>query len=156
MMFARLGLPLSDASPNVPALTLAAHLMGGGGNSRLWKRIREKEGLSYGVGAGIGWSEDNPQSIWHLYAIFAPQNRAKVEDALRDETAHMLSDGFTEAEVKSGIQALLNQRRMAFDQRMDEAIAGLDAETVNAALRKYFKLDEFVMVFAGDFNQLAP
>ncbi|MBV8123154.1 MAG: insulinase family protein [Paucibacter sp.] len=109
-----------------------------------------------GVGAGIGWSEDNPQSIWHLYAIFAPQNRAKVEDALRDETAHMLSDGFTEAEVKSGIQALLNQRRMAFDQRMDEAIAGLDAETVNAALRKYFKLDEFVMVFAGDFNQLAP
>ncbi|MEO7151065.1 MAG: insulinase family protein, partial [Burkholderiaceae bacterium] len=45
----RLAVPLSDNDADYPALMMANYLLGGGGNSRLWRRIREAEGLSYGV-----------------------------------------------------------------------------------------------------------
>ena len=40
---------------------MANYLLGGGGNSRLWKRIRETRGLSYDVRSGIGWNSFEPQ-----------------------------------------------------------------------------------------------
>ena len=35
---------------------MANHLLGSGGSSRLWKRIREREGLSYNVYSGVSWN----------------------------------------------------------------------------------------------------
>ena len=60
-MAVRLALPLTDNDADYPALTLANHLLGQGGNSRLWKRMREKEGLSYDVGSGVAWSSHEAQ-----------------------------------------------------------------------------------------------
>ena len=46
--------PASDDDPDYPALLLANYMFGGGFlNSRLAVRIRQKEGLSYGVGSGL-------------------------------------------------------------------------------------------------------
>ena len=50
------GLPLElhDDDPDYPALALGSYLLGGGFlNSRLAVRIRQKEGLSYGIGARL-------------------------------------------------------------------------------------------------------
>jgi len=50
--FAQPGLPMSD--PDYFAAFVADHILGGGGfSSRLMDQIREKRGLTYGVGTGL-------------------------------------------------------------------------------------------------------
>ena len=47
---AGLGFPMRDDDPDYPAVSLGGYMLGGGFlNSRLAVRIRQKEGLSYGV-----------------------------------------------------------------------------------------------------------
>ena len=174
VLSARMPLALNDEQADYAAVSLANYLLGGGGDSRLWKRIREKEGLSYGVWSYLAWSSQDLNSPWNIGAIFAPQNRAKVEGALREEVARALKEGFTADEVGAAKQAVLNQRRlgraqdpalaralagnlylgrtMARSQQVDEAIAALTPQQVNAALRKYFRLEDFQLIFAGDFK----
>ncbi|HMO44945.1 MAG TPA: pitrilysin family protein [Rubrivivax sp.] len=171
---ARLPLPLTDLDADYPALSMANYLLGGGGSSRLWKRIREGEGLSYSVGSHIAWNNFEPNSTWLASAIFAPQNRAKVEAALREEIARALKDGFDAKELDEGRSGLLNFRRLSRAQddvlasalasnlylertfeisaRVDAALAALTLEQTNAALRKYLKPESIDLVFAGDFK----
>jgi zinc protease len=167
-------IPLSDADADYPALTMANSLLGGAGNSRLWKRIREVEGLSYDVRSGIAWNQQEPNSTWQASAIFAPQNAAKVEAAMREEILRALKNGFTAAELAQGKRGLLSYRRLSRAQdgvlaealsnnlylgrtlevsaRVDAAIAALTVEQVNAALRRYLKPAEFVFAIGGDLK----
>ncbi len=167
-------LALADSHVDYAALMLANHMLGAGGSSRLWLRIREKGGLSYDVGSSISWSQHEPNSGWRASAIFAPQNRAAVESAFKEEIAKALKTGFTAQELAQGRAGLLNYRRLAraqddslanslasnlrlqrtlaVSQKVDEQIATLTLEQVNAALRKYLQPDQFVYGFAGDFK----
>lgn len=173
-LLAGMPVPLSDNDADYPALTMANYLLGAGGNSRLWKRIREKEGLSYDVRTNIGWNSVEPHSEWQASAIFAPQNRAKVEAAFQEELALALKNGFTAAELAAGQRGLLSFRRLSRAQdgvlasalannlylgrtfevsaRVDEALSKLTVEQVNAALRRYVKPSDLVVVYAGDFK----
>ncbi|MGE5864476.1 MAG: M16 family metallopeptidase [Rhizobacter sp.] len=173
-LLAGMPVPLSDNDADYPALTMANYLLGAGGNSRLWKRIREKEGLSYDVRTSVGWSSVEPHSEWQASAIFAPQNRAKVEAAFQEELARALKEGFTPAELAAGQRGLLSFRRLSRAQdgvlasalannlylgrtfevsaRVDEALSKLTVEQVNAALRRYVKPSDLVVVYAGDFK----
>jgi zinc protease len=173
-LFAALPVPLSDNDADYPALMVANYLLGSGGNSRLWKRIREKEGLSYDVRSRMNWSNQEPHSSWLASAIFAPQNAAKVEAALREELARALKDGFTAQELAEGQRGLLSFRRLsraqdasiagglannlylgrtfAVSAKVDETIGKLTLAQVNEALRKYVKPDALVFAIAGDFK----
>jgi zinc protease len=153
---------------------LANYLLGSGGDSRLWKRIREREGLSYGTYSSVAWNNFEPNSLWAGGAIYAPQNRDKVERAFQEEVQRALAEGFSEQEVESGKQALLSYRRLGraqdaqlaatlagnlylgrtfeIAQRVDDALAALKAEQVNAVLRKRLQPAQFVSGVAGDFK----
>jgi zinc protease len=170
----RLPVPLSDNDADYPALMMANYLLGGGGSSRLWRRIREADGLSYGVYSNVAWSQHEPNSDWGVTAIYAPQNRARIEAALREELARAGKDGFTAQELTEGKQGLLNFRRLgraqdeglagalannlyldrtfAVSAKVDAALGALTLEQVNAALRKYIDPKRFVIAFAGDFK----
>jgi zinc protease len=167
-------LPLSDRDPDYPALTLANYILGGNSDSRLWARIRDKDGLSYGVSASIQWNSHEPNSSWQFEGIYAPENRAKIEAAFKEEVARALKDGFTQAELDAKRTGLLGLRKLsraqdgnlagalannlylnrtfARSQQVDDAIAALTVEQVNAALRKYIKPESFVYGFGGDFK----
>jgi len=169
-----LPLPLMDSDADYPALLMANYLFGSGGSSRLWTRIRESGGLSYDVRSGIDWNPDEPNSSWTVSAIFAPQNQAKVEAALREEFARAVKEGFTQKELDEARGGLLNLRRLsraqdasvasqlasdqrigrtfAFSQRVDEAIGKLTLEQVNAAWRKYVDPSRVVLAWGGDFK----
>lgn len=173
-MLVHLGVPLQDSDADYPALMMANHLLGAGGSSRLWRRIREAEGLSYDVRSSISWSNQEPHSEWQASAIFAPQNQAKVEAAFKEEVARALKDGFTAQELAEGQRGLLAYRRLsraqdgnlsqalssnlelgrtfAVSARVDDALSKLTLEQVNAALRTYVRPDGFVSGFAGDFK----
>ena len=71
--------------------------------------------------ASIAWNNFDPNSNWLASAIFAPQNRAKVEAALREEIARALKDGFNATELDAGRSGLLNFRRLSRAQ--DDVLA---------------------------------
>ncbi len=52
---ARFDFPLRDDDPDTPALLIANEILGGGSGlaNRLMVRLRQKDGLSYGVGSGV-------------------------------------------------------------------------------------------------------
>ena len=173
-MAARLALPLSEADADYATFTLANRILGQGGNSRLWKRIRETEGLSYDVGSGVAWNFHERNSTWQAWAIFAPQNQARVEKAFREEIARALEDGFTQQELDEARKGLLSARTLAraqdnvlantlannlflgrsfaASQKVDDALAAATLADVNAVLRKYLKPDQLVIGFGGDFK----
>lgn len=169
-----MSLALNDRHPDHAAMVLANYIFGQGGNSRLWTRIREREGLSYDVRSGIAWNPHEANSGWTVSAIFAPQNQPRVEQALREELARSLSEGFTQQELEEGRQGLLNfrrlsraqdsvvaaalgtqlhlQRRFAFAQQVDEAIEKMTLAQLNAAWRRHIQPDQLVLAWGGDFK----
>jgi zinc protease len=135
--------------------------------------VRQKEGLSYGIGSGFRASSFEPNGLLSISAIFAPQNLQSLRTAVQDEIKRASTEGFSAEEVEDGKKAMLQERRLARTQdagladaltqqaylgrtfaysgEVDAAIAKLTPEAVNAALRKYMQPDAFAFVFAGDF-----
>jgi zinc protease len=170
----RLPLPLDDSHADAPALRVANMILGQGGNSRLWVRLREKGGLSYDVGSRIDWNPREPHSVWRASAIFAPANLGAAETALREEVERALRDGFTEDEVRDARAALLRfaqlqraqdaslagslasqldlGRTMAWSAQLEEAISKVTREQAHAALKRYLKPEAFVTGIGGDFK----
>ncbi|MEJ0045358.1 MAG: insulinase family protein [Rhodospirillales bacterium] len=106
-------LNLSENDPDYPALAVANYIFGGSQDSRLFKRIREQEGLSYGVRSGVTASFFDRAGRFSFTAIAAPQNIARVETAFLDEVARARADGFAEAEVENAKAGLLRAREVA-------------------------------------------
>jgi zinc protease len=173
-----LPLPLNDAHVDYPALLLANHIFGAGSTGRLWLRIRESEGLSYGVGSGVRWSQTDLHSRWVAGGSFAPGNLARMEAAWQQELARSLAEGFTQAELDEARTALLNLRRLgraqdasvagallanthlgrrfATSQQVDEKLAALTLDQVNAAWRRYIDPARIATAWGGDFKPAAP
>lgn len=170
----RMPLKLQDTDPDYAALYLGNYLFGASETSRLWNRVRETEGLSYNVRSSLSVSSFEPTASWTMYAIYAPQNRARLEKAIGEELDRVLKEGFSDKEISDGINALLNYRNLARAQddvlastwldylqrgrtfawsaEMDKKISALTPEAVNAALRKYLRADGFSTAVAGDFK----
>ncbi|MGH9858309.1 MAG: M16 family metallopeptidase, partial [Acidobacteriota bacterium] len=171
---AGMNLNIREDDPDYPALYFANYMLGGAMNSRLALRIREKEGLSYGVGSWISAHPLDRSGSFEAYAIFAPQNAAKVESTFREELDKAIKNGFTKDELniaKAGlIQArqvsraqdrelvrklslyLFLDRKMTWDQQFEEKLQALTPELVTQTFRKYIHPDEITIVKAGDFD----
>ena len=169
-----LPLPVRENDADYPALMVANELLSAGPGSRLWERVREREGLSYGVGSGIGWNPFEPNSRFVIGGIFAPQNLARMEAALVEETNRARREGFTREEFQRLRDGLLQQRRLtraqdaavaagllrnlhlgrtfAVSQQVDDALAALTVEQVNEALRKYIDPARWALAWGGDFK----
>lgn len=175
---ARLNLSMRDDDPDYPALFLVNYMMGGGAglNSRLAERIRNKDGLSYGVGSQLQVSSASRGSAWTVFAIAAPQNIAKVEAAMKDELARALRDGFSTEEVERAKSGALQQRvqqrsqdnvlaagwvgnlnlgrTFEFSKQIDEKLKALTKTDVDAVLRKYIAPDKLSIVKAADQSKI--
>jgi zinc protease len=169
-----LPLPVNDTHPDYAALLAANHMFGAGSTGRLWLRIREKDGLSYGVGSGVRWSQTDLHSRWVAGGSFAPQNLARMEAAWREELTRSVQEGFTQAELDEARNALLNFRRLgraqdesvaalalsnlrlgrrfALSQAVDERLAALTLAEVNAVWRKYIDPSRIATAWGGDFK----
>ena len=54
---AAIHLPMADTDPDYPAMVMANYMFGGTITARVPNRIRNKEGLSYGVGTSFSAPE---------------------------------------------------------------------------------------------------
>jgi zinc protease len=168
---------LRDDDPDYPALLLGNYLLGGSSDSRLVRRIREKEGLSYSVGSFLSADSFYPRGSFGLFAIYAPQNRARIEAALTEEIRKAFADGFTAQEVEAGKKGFLHARALArsddatvagrlvsylvlgrtfaWDEELERKVAALTPQGVIDAMRRHIVPARLSVVKAGDFANLA-
>jgi zinc protease len=171
---AGLNIPIRDDNPDYPALVMGNYLLGGGFlNSRLAVRIRQKEGLSYGVGSQFQASSIDQNGTFFAFAIYAPQNATKLEAAFKEEIARMLKDGFTAEELKDAKSGWMQSRQLSraqdnelverlrnylfldrtvtWDADLEKKVEALTPEQLVAAMRKYIDPAKISIVKAGDF-----
>ena len=177
IFIARENIDMRDDDPDFPALFVADYILGGGAafDSRLMSRIRQKDGLSYGVGSELSVRSIDRSSAWSAYAIAAPGNIAKVEVAFREELARALKDGFTAAEVASAKSGILQSRAQnraqdgtlaaawasnlflgrtfAWSKDFEDKVTALTPAEIVAALRKHLDPAKITIVKAGDFSK---
>ncbi len=174
IFFSSIYLPLKDSDPDYAAVKLANYIFGEASlSNRLAARIRQKEGISYGVGAFLEASSIDPKASLYAYAIYAPQNLEKLENAYKEETQKAILNGFTKTEVEDAKIGLLNNLKveLATDNQLVGKLAGnlevdrtmkyvadfqskikaLTTDQVNAAFKKYISYDKISIVKAGDF-----
>ncbi len=169
-------LAVNDDHPDNAGLIIANYIYGANPGSRLFSRVREKEGLSYGVGSQLDIPTFEPGGSMLLYAIAAPANMEKVLASIKDETAKIQKEGFSADEVNKAKAAWLQERQagrandrnvagtwtglmhanrtFAFSKKYDDAVASLTAEQVNAAFRKHVDLGKMTFVRALDQSKL--
>jgi len=173
------GYAMRNDHPDYPALTIGGYMLGGGFlNSRLATRIRQKEGLSYGVGGRFSASSMDENGGFSANAIYNPANVEKLEAAFKEEIEKAAKDGFTAEELAaaksgwlqsrkvsrsgdSGVAGTLNQylfmdRSMEWDADFESKVEKLSLEDVNNAMKKYLDYSKLIVVKAGDFKKPKP
>ena len=166
---------IDDENPDYPALLIAGLVFGGSPNSRMFQRIRIKDGLSYGANAGFNVPTKDDDGRFLASAIAAPQNVPKVEADFKELLAAAVKDGFTADEVAAAKKIWLDQRAVArteeasiatmlvqrahwnrtmeWDAKLEAAVAALTPEQVNQAFRKHIDPAAISIVKAGDFQK---
>jgi zinc protease len=170
--------PLRDDDPDYPALVMANYIFGGSPlDSRLGTRVRQQEGLSYSVGSSLSVSSFDTRASLTINAICNPQNIDRVETAIREEFARLLSDGVTADELERAKQGFLEAqkvrrttdgalagllselsytgRTMIYQADLERKIESLTPDQVVAAVRNHLDPQKLVIVTAGDFGTKA-
>ncbi|MEY4566673.1 MAG: Protease 3 precursor [Planctomycetota bacterium] len=165
---------MTDSDPLYPAMVVGNFVFGSGAlASRLGDRVRQKEGLSYGVNSGLNAHPIDKRATLTLVAIANPANRDKLISVIAEEFDLLLEKGITEEELARAKQGILQgnavgrtndgavagqlastifaDRTMEFQANLEKAITELTVEQVNEALKKLWDRKRMVIVTAGDF-----
>ncbi len=156
--------------PDYQALRLATAILGSGFTGRLMANVRDKEGLTYDVGARLGNDMVNAGD-WKINASFAPALLEKGITSTRRQLTLWYENGATPAEIESrktnligsfkvelattdGMAgALLTAVNRGYDVGwLDEfpvKVRALTVEQINGAIKKYLKPDGMVLIKAG-------
>ena len=174
---AGLRVDMRDDASDYPAMVLGNFMTGGGFlNSRLATRIRRNDGLSYGVGSFFFASPFDKDALFGAQAIYAPQNAEKLVIAFQEEIAKVLDKGFTAdeiAEAKKGwlqgrqvsrsndrelvrtlTQRAFEGRTLSWDKELEEKIAALTNDPIQAAMKKAINPEKISFVQSGDFAKV--
>ncbi len=174
---AGLNLRLRDDDPDFPALALGNYLLGGSSDARLPRRIREQEGLSYSVRSWLAAGSIDAVGEFGVSAIYAPQNRTRIEAQILDVLQQVLREGFGAAEVAAAKKGYIESRkisrthdealagrlannlyldrRFAWDRDFEARIAALTPVQIHAALKRHLDPLKLSIVKAGDFTRMA-
>ena len=162
--------------PDGLALRVGTAILGSGFTGRLMGIVRDKEGLTYNISAGV--SEDSiVDGAWDISASFAPALLEKGLASTQRELLRWWKDGVTEEELatrKQGVvgtylvglsntgglaQAILTNIQRGYDvARLDEfpaAVKALTRDQVNGAIKNHLNPNAMVKVEAGSVPQAA-
>jgi zinc protease len=169
---------MRDDNSDWPAIVLGNYLLGASGmKSRLVQRIRVKEGLSYGAGSQANADEIDESGSFVSFAIYAPQNLAKLEQVYKEELLRVVNEEFTDqelADAKSGwlqgravsraqdrelVRSLAHKayldRTFQWETDIEAKVAALTPAQIKAAMGKYIQYANLTIVKAGDFAKAA-
>jgi zinc protease len=164
---------MRDDDPNYPALLIGNYVFGGGAlSSRIGDRVRQRDGLSYGIGSGLTAHPIDERCSLTIYAIANPGNAIKVKAAIDEELNKLIESGITDEELVAArdgylkslqvarssdsrladvlAQNLFAGRTMEYFDKLENKIRQLKKEDVNEAISEYFDPEELVIAIAGD------
>jgi zinc protease len=169
------GLRYSD--PDSLPLRVGTAILGLGFTGRLMSTVRDKEGLTYNIGASMG-DDSIVDGVWEVSASFAPTLLSKGVESTRREIAKWWKDGITEQELasrKQGViggyfvslsttlglaETILSNAERGFDtswlDAYPKAVRALTRDQVNAAIRAHINPTTMVLVEAGSVPVVAP
>ncbi|XZE52338.1 M16 family metallopeptidase [Planctomycetaceae bacterium SH139] len=165
---------LNDEHPDYPELILGNFVLGGGSlSSRLGTRVRQQDGLSYGVGSRLNASTRDERAELMLFAIMNPSNKDRLLTAITEEVENFAKHGMTADELaraKEGyrqqlavartddrqlasllVATLFNNRTMDFYANQDAQVLEANLADVNQVVKQYFNFGGLVISIAGDF-----
>jgi zinc protease len=154
--------------PDYPGLLLAGEVLGGFPESRLSRRLREREGLAYETYAQLH-VRDEGDAGWLVVGATVATELAVA--SLRDELERLVRDPVTDEEVVAAkarlamfrdtylhdisavcemlSTAMASGRTRAVEGRKHARLQALTTEDVNAAIRRHLRLGSVVQVIAG-------
>lgn len=171
---ASLQVNLSDSDPEFAALELGNFILGGGSlSSRLGNRVRQQEGLSYGIASYTLPRSKDSRVDFTVAAITNPGKKDRLIEVINEELIRIREEGITETELKEAkaaylqaarvrrsddgalnqelLSSLFNERTLQHVADHEQNISDATLEAVNAAIRKYIDPERLVISVAGDF-----
>ena len=173
---AGLAFPMEESDVENEALTLGNYILGGSTlSSRLGNRIRQKEGLSYGVSSSVSIPSRGNDSRFTITAITNPDNMDAVEAAAIEELTRFINEGPTATEVADAQKAWLERQKVSrssdrsiagsmisnlefgrtfdYTKSRETNIAELTPENIQTAFKKHIDPSQLVIIRAGDFQK---
>jgi zinc protease len=175
VFLAGLAFSLRETDPDYAALRVGNFLFGGGAlSSRLGNRIRQKEGLSYGVSSAFSAGTLDPVASFTANAITNPANIDRLQKAFLEELQRFLAEGPSPEELRDAQKAYLEAQKVgrtsdaalagriasnlrlgrtfAFTLEQEKRIAALTPADVTAAFGRHIDPKRLVVIRAGDFK----
>jgi zinc protease len=165
---------VTNTDPDYAALALGVFMTGGSESSRLWMRLRERDGVSYNVDSTLATDAVSRNGMFGVFATFAPDKASKVEAAVREELTRILDEGFAAEELAKAKEALVRRwrvylaqddnvanyllyqlqdgRTFRHDADIENQVAALTPAHVHAAIKEHIALDRLSIVKAGNFS----
>ena len=176
IFMAGMAFEMNEEHPDSAALRLGNYILGGGTlSSRLGVRIRQKEGLSYGVNSSMTTPTNGNDARFSVVANCNPMNIDALEAAALQEIESFVKEGPTEKEVEDAKQAFLEaqkvgragdgaiagqilanleqKRTFAYVAQQEERIRNLTAKDIQVAFMKHIDPKKLVVIRAGDFKK---
>jgi zinc protease len=173
-----LGLPaaLTRRDPDFMAAMVANAVLGQSTlSSRLGVRVRDREGLTYGIGSAFHGTS-LVHGLWYAQVTVAPQNAEQAIASTLDELRRAIGEGLSQEEVEDYKSSFAGAFKVSLATNAGTADRLVEAEffgfgpqylddyerivnavtldEVNEALRRHVAPDRLVVVIAGDIPGL--
>ena len=169
------GLGTERNNPDYYALTVMNEIFSGGFGSRLFQYVRTKLGLAYSVSGAYGASYDHPGMFYTAASTRSPST-VQATQAMLDQIAGLKTAPFTEAELTSAKDQLLNSFIFRYDSKdkiinsaaqlefygyppdfLEKYRAGIEAVTtadLERVAKKYIDPSKLAVLVVGNESQL--
>jgi zinc protease len=175
---------IRNDDPDYAAVRVAAEILGGGFNSRLFKEIRSNRGLAYAVGAGAGTGWRFPGTFM-AYTMTRNEDVESAAQAILAEIERMLAEPVSREELEFARDRILNSEIFDYDSKRkildrlvtfemygydpdflkhyQETVRALTPADIQAAVQRVWRPESltFLIVgtpekFDGDFSRFGP
>ena len=153
------------------ALMLGIYILGGNFSARLMQTVRDKQGLTYGIGSSISGVSFGADGYWNIWGTFSPDILKKGIEATKEQVDLWFNKGVTEDELSAkkttisgsykvsmdstaGLAAKIlsnaeHGRELSYLDEYPKIIESISLSEVNSAIKKYVNPNKLYMVSAG-------
>ena len=96
-------------------LMMAVYILGGNFSARLMQTVRDKEGLTYGIGSSISSASYKRDGYWSIWATFSPELIEKGIKSTRKQIDLWTSKGVSQSEVETKKQTIIGSYKVGMD-----------------------------------------
>jgi zinc protease len=156
--------------PDTLALEVGTAVLGSGFTGRLMHAVRDKEGLTYGIAAGVS-NNTFTDGSWQITGTFAPQLLDRGTASAQRELQHWWADGVTDEELaarktnligtyqvglsntsgmaRTLLSTVLRARDVTWLDQYPKAVDALTRQQVNTAIKQHLNPEKMVVVKTG-------